>query len=990
MKFFAHLSKCGLLLAFLMLASNFALAQRAVKGKVTDADTGEGLIGASVSVVGTTRGASTDVDGKFAIDVPTGSTQIRIAYTGYTEQVITLGASNVVDVALKPGSVLDEVVVIGYGVARKSDLTGSVGSVSEKNFNKGLVTAPDQLIQGKVAGVQVLNNSGQPGGATTVRIRGNSSIRSGNQPLYVVDGIQQPGSSTKPGANAGGLGSTASSNPLNYLNPGDVESIDVLKDASATAIYGSRGANGVILITTKRAKTGAPSIDFNTYVGGSSILKKYDVLSGDEYRAALTSYGLTTGNYGASVDAMDEILRTGLVQNHSVTISGGSDAGNYRIGLGYQKQDGILKGNDYRRVSANIRGSYKFLESKKLGLDFGVITAQNKENAPSVATNSGFQGSLIAAALQWNPTHPMYNEDGTPVITPQFGSTSINPVALIDAYGDKVNTVDVLASIAPSYKLTDNLTYKFEYSVYHGVGDRRTQLANWINIQGIQKNDQEAGGLGGITQLKQTNQILTHTLNYLTTFGSDVSLNATAGYEYQNRSTNGFGVSGRNFLIDNFDYTNILQNTTQGTRNTYSFADPNSYLQSYFVRGLLNIKDKYLLNATVRADGSSKFGANNKYGYFPAIGAAWNINKESFLEDGPFDNLKLRASWGQTGNSEFPAGASQDRYGFGQGTIALENVANPDLKWETSTTLNVGVDFGFMNNKIYGTVDYFSKKTEDLLFQFPTIQPAPAGFYWINLPGNVTNSGVEIALNALVADKGKFNWNVGAILTLQKNQLNDYNGPAIFYGELFGQGSTGATSQLLANGQPLNSFYLRQFEGINENGQSIYTNDEELAFVGDPNPDVLVGVSTTLNYDKLTLDLNFNGAYGYKIFNNTKMSVLPITNLGTRNIDANLVGGSVLESTANAIKGSSRYLESGDYLKLANARLAYNFGNIGKSVKNATIYFQGSNLLVFTNYSGFDPEVNTVNVKDGLPSAGIEYIPYPSARTFILGANFSF
>ena len=990
MKFLHTFSKCGLLLAFLMLMSNFAMAQRAVKGKVTDAESGEGLIGASVSVVGTTRGTSTDVDGNFALEVPAGSTQLRIAYTGYTEMVVALGASNVVDVALKAGSVLDEVVVIGYGVAKKSDLTGSVASVSEKNFNKGLVTAPDQLIQGKVPGVQVLNNSGQPGGATTVRIRGNSSIRAGNQPLYVVDGIQQSGGSTKPGASAPNFGTTPGSNPLNYLNPGDIESIEVLKDASATAIYGSRGANGVILITTKRAKSGAASIDFNTYVGGSSILKKYEVLDGEQYRRALDQYGLTTGNYGANVDAMDEILRTGLVQNHSMTISGGSDAGNYRIGLGYLKQDGIIKANDFRRASANVRGSYKFFENKKLGLDFGVIASQTKENAPGISTDAGFQGNVIAQALQWNPTSRIYNQDGSPVIIPEFGNSSINPVALLDAFKDKVNTFDIQASIAPSFKITDNLVYKFEYSIYHGVGDRRLQLAKWINYQDLQGK-----GFGGIFEGKNTNQILTHTLNYLTSFGSDLSLNATAGYEYQKRTSNGFGASGQDFKIDNFDYTNILQNTSQGTRNIYSYADPDAALQSYFVRALFNVKDKYLINATMRADGSSKFGTNNKYGYFPAVGVAWNMHKENFLQDGVFDNLKLRASWGQTGNSDFPAGASQDRYGFGQGTIGLENVANPDLKWETSTTVNVGLDFGFMNNKIYGTVDYFDKKTEDLLFQFPTIQPAPAGFYWINLPGSVTNSGLEIALNALLVDKEKFSWNIGAIATFQKNELQDYTGPAIFYGQLFGQGSSGATSQLLANGHPLNAFYTRQFTGLNPTtGTSTYVggDEETLDFVGNPNPSTLLGFSTTVTYDKLSLDLNFNGAYGkdFKVFNNTQMSVLPITNLGTRNIDANLIGGPVQESTANAIKASSRYLESGNYMKLANARVAYSFGNIGKAVKNATVYVQGTNLLVFTDYTGFDPEVNTVNIKDGLPSAGIEYLPYPSARTFIIGANFSF
>ncbi|MBL7828118.1 MAG: SusC/RagA family TonB-linked outer membrane protein [Saprospiraceae bacterium] len=985
MKFLNTFSKCGLLVAFLMLLGNAALAQRAVKGKVTDADSGEPLIGASVSVVGTTRGTATDIDGNFVIDVPTGSTQLRCAYTGYTEQVITLGTSNMVDFALKPGSVLDEVVVIGYGVAKKSDLTGSVASVNEKNFNKGLVTAPDQLIQGKIPGVQVINNSGQPGGATTVRIRGNSSIRAGQQPLYVVDGIQQLGASNKPGLNTPGLGNSAGSNPLNYLNPNDIESIEVLKDASATAIYGSRGANGVVLITTKRAKSGVPTIDFNTYVGGSSILKKYDVLSGDEYRAALSQYGLTGGNYGTSTDAFSEILRTGLVQNHGVTISGGNSDGNYRIGLGYLDQDGIIKGNDFRRLSANVRGNYKFLDSKKLAVEVGLLATQTNENAPSVSTDAGFQGNVVAAALQWNPTASLYNEDGSPVVIPPFGNTTINPMALLDAYRDNNNGVDILASIAPSYKITDNLTYKFELSQYFGSGVRRAQIANYLNFTGV-----EGRGFAAAINTQNTNRIMSHTLNYLTTFGSGMSLNATVGYEYQKRTNVGYGVTAQDFQIDDFDYTNILQNSTQGSRNVFGFSDPDAELQSYFVRALFNIKDKYLINATMRADGSSKFGENNKYGYFPAVGVAWNLHKESFLEDGPFDNLKVRASWGQTGNSEFPPGAAQDRYGFGLQTIGLENVANPDLKWETSTTLNVGIDYGFLNNKIYGSLDYFSKQTEDLLFQFPTIQPAPAGFYWINLPGTLTNSGIELSVNALLVDQDKFNWNLGLAVTSIQNELSNYTGPAIDYGQLFGQGSTGAVSQRLANGQPLNAWYLRQYEGLSDAGQSIYTDNEALAFVGDPNSDLQLGVTTSLNMDKFTLDLSLNGEFGHTIYNNTKMSVIPIGNLGTRNIDANLIGGDVQEATSNAIKGSTRYLEAGDYMKLTNTRLSYNIGNLGKSVRNAVVYVQGTNLLVFTNYSGFDPEVNTVNNFNGLPSYGIEYIPYPSARTILVGANFSF
>ncbi|MFN0034290.1 MAG: SusC/RagA family TonB-linked outer membrane protein, partial [Saprospiraceae bacterium] len=928
-------------------------------------------------------------DGSYSIEVPAGATQLRIAYTGYAEQVVTLGASNTVDVSMKASGILDEVVVIGYGSVRKSDLTGSVASVSEKDFNKGLVTAPDQLIQGKVAGVQVINNSGQPGGSTTVRIRGNASIRAGNQPLFVVDGIQLTGNSTKPGATTGTLGASPTSNPLNYLNPSDIESMQVLKDASATAIYGSRGANGVIIITTKRGKSGTPSVEFSTSVGASSILNNYTVLTGDEYRATLRDYGKTSGDYGTSVNAMDEILRTAIVQNHGLSIGGGTETGTYRVSLSYLNQEGIVKSNDLRRVAANIAGSFKFLESRKLGIDFNVITSQTKENGPSVGTNSGFQGSLIANALQWNPTHKMYNDDGTPVIIPAFGETSINPVALIDAYHDRTNTVDIIANISPSYKLTDELTYKLAYSITHGAGDRRVYMNRWINIQGIQ-----GLGLGGYQDEKNTNQILTHTLNYIKDFGA-VNLNAIVGYEYQNLTEKGIGAYANDFILDNFDYTNVLQNSVPGSRHLFGFHNPDAELQSYFVRGNVNIKDKYLVTATMRADGSSKFGENNRYGYFPAVGLAWNLHKENFLPQGVFESLKLRLGWGQTGNSEFPSGASIERYGFvddGVQTLAQENVANPDLKWETTTTLNIGVDFAVMNGKINGSVEYFNKNSEDLLFQFPTIQPAPASFYWINLPGNVINSGVELSLNALVIDKEKLSWNIGANVAFLQNTFENYEGPNINYGEAFGQGASGATTQLLASGQPLNSFYLRKFLGIGADGISDYEGGEAetLSFAGDPNPDILLGISTGVSLNKLSVGLNFNGAFGHVIFNNTKMSVLPITNLGTRNIDASLVGGSVRESDANAIKASDRYLEKGDYLKLANATIAYNLGNLGKNLKNARIYLTGQNLLVFTGYNGFDPEVNTVNNLNGLPSTGIEYIPYPSARTIILGANFSF
>ena len=428
-----------------VLFTNFAFAQRTITGTITDAESGEPLIGANVLVVGTSSGTVTDIDGTYSLDLPEGSTQLEFSYTGYTTQTLTVGTSNVMDVSLAAGETLDEVVVIGYGTVKKSDLTGAVTSVGEEDFNQGLLTAPDQLIQGKAPGVQVINNSGQPGGATTVRIRGNASIRAGNNPLFVVDGIQLNGASTKPGINAGDLGNTNASNPLNYLNPNDIESIQILKDASATAIYGSRGANGVVIITTKRGKSGDATVSVNTSVGFSGVLNKYDVLDGDEYRQALRDYGLTGGDFGDNVDAFDEITRTATTQNHTVAVSGGNENGNYRISVGYLNQEGIIKANALERVSANINGSFKLLDSKKLGMDFNLIATRTDEDAPSVTTNAGFRGSLIGNALQWNPTHPLYNADGSPVIVPGFGNFT-NPVALIDAVSD-TDRVD-LGSIA--------------------------------------------------------------------------------------------------------------------------------------------------------------------------------------------------------------------------------------------------------------------------------------------------------------------------------------------------------------------------------------------------------------------------------------------------------------------------------------------------------------------------------------------------------------
>ncbi len=963
-----------------------AFAQRTITGTVTDGgEEGEPLIGATVLAVGTTSGTVTDFDGNYSLSITDDVTELEFSYTGYATQRATIGASNVLDVELSAGTVLDEVVVVGYGTVKKSDLTGSVASVKEEDFNQGVYTAPDQLIQGKVAGVQVLGNSGQPGAAATVRIRGNSSIRAGSQPLYVVDGIPLDGRNARPGVSNDDIdaGASPNTNPLNFLNPNDIASMEVLKDASATAIYGSRGANGVVIITTKRGRSGDPKIDFGVSMGASTILNRYEVLNADEYTDALAEFGQMSGDFGGDEDALSAILRTGLTQNYNISIGGGSENGTYRVSASILDQEGIIKETGIKKYTGSINGSYKFLDSKRLKVDFQLLGSQQVEDIEALGTNAGFTGNLIGQALQWNPTRPLILDNGELDI--ELGSTTINPLGLLEAYDDRANITTILGSIAPSYKITDDLEYKFLYSVNHNVGDRRTQTKGFINVQNV-----EGRGVGIIGQESLTTQQFTHTLSYNKQLSSALGFGGVIGYEYQKFDRRGFTILARDFVTDDIDFTNAIQNSSSNSREARSFADPISEIQSFFGQFRFNLNEKYLLTATVRTDGSSKFGNNFRYGVFPSFAAAWNISSEDFMASSPFDQLKLRVGWGRTGNQEFDAGSAQERYQLtDNGGLRLENVANDSLRWESSTTLNLGIDFAIFDYRLSGSIEFFNKVDDDLLFNFRDIATAPETRYWINLPGQVLNQGVEIALNSFLIRKEKLSLQLGVNATFLRNELQNYNGPPVLTGELFGQGVSNATTQRLEEGQPLNAFYLRDWMGLDDNGNNIFReSDQSFFFVGNPNPTTLLGVTVDLQYDKLSFGMNFNGALGHDIYNNTKNSVLAIGNIGTRNISADLVGSG--ESPANIAQPSSRYLEDGSYVKLANAQIGYNFGSLGNSISNVRVSITGQNLLVFINFTGFDPEVNTINDREGFPSVGIEYVPYPSARQFLFGLNFSF
>lgn len=957
----------------------------------------ERLAGVSINEKGTTNTTVTNDDGQFSLTVSKTPTVLVFSYIGYVSQeVAVLQANQPLDITLQEDlASLEEVVVVGYGTTQRKDLTGSVATVQAKDFNKGAIVAPDQLVQGRTAGVMVINNTGQPGGSTTVRIRGNSSIRAGNNPLFVVDGIPLSGTSARPNEGSGGYG-TDDGNPLAYLNPNDIASMDILKDASATAIYGSRGANGVVIITTKRGQSGAPTLNVNASSGFSNLLNKPEMLSADEFRRALAFYTPDdkSADHGGSVNAFDAITRTAATQNYAVDVSGGNDAAKYRISGGYMDQNGIIETSRLKKFTTNLSSNFRFLESKKLGLDINILASQTDEDIAPINVGVGFEGNIISQALQWNPTLPLTNAEGEHSYQ---SPTLINPLTSLAAYKDKALVNTILSSISPSYKITDFLEYKLMYSLTRQTGRRTGRfIAGMIDPSNINN------GSAFIRNDIETNHQLTHTLSFNKEIATSLNLNAVVGYEYLSFDRRWNSLAGSGFSdLGNLDYFDYLDYSIASNRTVDSYRYPTNELQSFFARAALNFDNRYLFTGTIRRDGSTKFGENNRYANFPSLAFAWNITNESFLQNNTtLSNLKLRLGWGKTGNSEFPSGASKDRYVFSAQSISQANFGNPDLRWESSSTVNAGVDFGLFQNRLSGSIDYFRKTTTDALFEQTLAQPAPSGRIWVNLDGEIINEGVELALSGNIIQNDNWNWNLSANATYLKNEVSGLLG---YYetAALRGQGFSGVLGQRMVSGQPLNVWYLAIFEGIDpETGTSRYRGldgtvgtsvDPALNkfYVNSPNPDYLLGLSTDVSYKKLTLNVNMHGAFGHYLFNNTLATVLGVNNLSNRNIAQSVFDTQLRESTSNSAAPSTRYLEKGDFLKLSNLTLSYNVGNVGNTLRNLNVSLTGQNLLVFTGYTGFDPEVNTDGTANDIPSLGIEYLPYPPARTFLLGINFS-
>ncbi|SDM46575.1 iron complex outermembrane recepter protein [Catalinimonas alkaloidigena] len=972
-----------------------------VSGRVTD-ESGEALPGVNVVIKGTADGTITDIEGRYTLEVSNPEAVLVFSYVGYLPHEIALGGRAVVDVALEVDKQqLSEIVVVGYGTQKRSDVTGAISSVNSENFNRGVVTNPGQLLQGKVSGVNVTSASGEPGSAQNVIIRGVGSLRSGTQPLYVVDGFLLDNSSQ-------GLGT----NPLNFLNPNDIESIDVLKDASATAVYGSRASNGVVVITTKKGKSGRTEMNFSASTAWSTLSNKIDVFSADEFRRQVQAEGGTLNDFGATTDWQDELTQTGLSQELNFSVGGASDKFSYYASAGYQDQGGILKNSNLKRYSGKLNINQKALNGK-LRIDYNLTASHTENLRPNI-------GSTISDMLSLNPTVPPYtNGEPTLLIT-----NALNPLKRYQIYSDEALNNRILATISPSVELVKGLVYKLNMGVDYSATNRDQQYKPYPSV--ISESNIADGSLVSLLSTN-TNQLVENTLTY--TWQQEVhNLTLLAGHSYQTFLDENREFSYRGFANNNIEPKYQDQNSTTVYPTTVTAAAVKNELQSFFGRVNYSYANRYLFTATLRADGSSKFGANNKYGYFPSVALGWNLSNEDFVNKSVFNNLKVRASWGQTGNQEIPSkitkasyaedrlitgGASYNTYpldpnadaigGYPYG-IVYTRLANPNLQWEVSTQLDAGIDFAFFQSRLSGSLDYFNKESSNILLEVPPADPVQfTDAYWTNIRDmKIQNNGLELTLDYYGTAGDNFTYSLGGNLTYIQNQVKDSPYTVLTTGAAQGSGQTGATINGYINNEPIGAFYMFQFEGIGEDGLNVFrdangdgaTLDNDRRVVGSAIPKVLYAYHLNVAYKGFDLALNFNGVAGNKVYNHTAMSLFTKAQLTKSNNTTDFAVQYPNEAISNANTVSTRYLESGSFMRLNNATLSYNLApdRIGLSnvLQSIRLSLTGQNLFVITDYSGFDPEINTGSTLGGIQTFGIDYFTYPKARTFLIGLNVTF
>ena len=1021
------------LLIIMLLIGSITYGQ-SIKGVVSDAD--GSLPGVSVTIEGTTTGVQTDFDGNYTINAKEGDVLVY-NYLGYKTEQRTVGSESVINVTMTQDSTeLDEIVVIGYGSTTVKDSTGSVTSVTSGDFNKGVISSPEQLIQGKTAGVQISNTSGAPGAGVNIRIRGSNSVRSNNNPLFVVDGVPLSGGATTAGANVIGLGGNPAKNPLNFLNPNDIESISILKDASATAIYGSRGANGVVIVTTKSGRSKKGEFSYQANISSSKALDTYYLLSADKFLSERLRVGLAVdaaSDYGSATDWQDVIFRTAMSHNQNLSYSKSHDNGSYIATLGLGNQTGIVENSNLERLTARVNLNHRFLDDK-LRLSFqGSVSRVNDNLAPTGGT-AGYKGDILGAAFSANPTWP--ND-------PDFdGGTLVNPANLLAYTQGTTNTNRYLANLSLEYDLTSNLKAKLAVGVDKSDSDNfSVSSADVLGLEdGIPGN-----GRGAYNMLEVQNELLEATLTYNKEYKNS-KLEVLGGFSYQSFRNSGlysgaWGFSSRDLDVmssnlqdvvtgiageisgqyqqfgyapnltgvyvrgyDGLDFVSSSFSANTSTANVNSLAvdtyDNTTELQSFFGRVNYTLSNKYLFTATLRADGSSAFAEANRYGYFPSGAFAWKLNEEDFMSDSNMSTLKLRLSAGITGNQEgvgYGNYVNRSRWNGlnpqNNGNIDLGNgnsiisFGGDGLKWESTIQYATGLDFGFNNDRLSGSIDVYRKETKDLLFLVDEAQPAILDRKFKNLTDSkIVNQGVEFSLGYDLVQTEDFNWSANFNVAYNDNMVESLSGQYDF-ANVNGPGLSGAFAMRLQEGHSLFSYYMQEFSGYDSAGQPIVG---EKGFVGKSAlPNLTGGLSTTINYKKWTMSAYFNGQFGHYVYNNTANAFFTAGAFKTtRNVlPGTLTSGEDLGASAPV---STRFLEKGDFVRLQNLSLAYDMPLSGEGVFKSMVFsVTGQNLFLMTDYSGLDPEVNSAT-GGNLPYIGMDYGAYPNPTTITFGINAKF
>ena len=983
---------CSLFVALLCIQG--VAAQNTITGTITD-DIGIPLSGANIIVIGASNGVVADFDGKFNIQASLGDV-LKISFVGMKTLEIPIENFNPINITLETDAEqLDDIIVVGYGVQKKSDITGSITSLKSDNFNRGVVTNPGQLLQGKVSGVNVSSVSGEPGASQNIIIRGVGSLRSGTTPLFVIDGFVIDNSTI-------GI----ASNPLNFINPQDIASIDVLKDASATAIYGARAANGVIVVTTKRGKAGKTEMNLSVSTAFASLSNGIDVFNSSEFRQRVPSVGGTLDDRGGNTNWEEVLTRTGISRNVNLSMSGATtDKFSYFVSGGVNDQQGIYNNSALKRYSGRINLTQKALEGR-FNVDFNLTASRSVNERPDTE-------AIVVDMLQLNPTIPAYT-NGIPTLLDE----RLNPITRNKIYTDEALNNRILANIAPSIEIAKGLIYKLNIGVDYSSTNRDIQQIPFALLEGF-----ENGALNSISTINE-NTLMENTLTYKLNKG-DHNITLLGGHSYQVTKLEQKRFEAAGFANNGIEprYQDQISSGILPT-SLISQAFKNEQ-QSFFGRVNYGYANRYLLTATMRSDGSSKFGENNKYGYFPSLALGWNINNEGFMaENKLFSLLKLRASWGQTGNQDgIPSKVSlasfidskseNDSYPINGNEVSLDDypfgtvpvrTAYPNLQWEVTTQTNIGVDFGMLKNKLTGTLDYFNKVASDVVLFANRIDPIqPTEKIWTNIPDlEIQNSGFEIALDYRSDFSKNFTFNIGGNLSHINNQVKNSQFEVITTGAATGAGQTGATINGYINNEPIGTFFMKDFIGVDADGLNQFRDivadgeslDNDRIAVGSALPNVLYAFYLNFNYGAFDLGFNFNGVSGNKIYNHTAMSLFNRSQLSRNLNTTDFATQFSSESNNNSNEVSTRYLEDGSYLRLNNATLGYTLDpkTIGLNDIFSKIHLTitGQNLFVITDYSGFDPEVNTGGDIDGIQTFGIDRFTYPSPRTVVFNLNVSF